>query len=70
MWQHTMTSLLKEAKLAHKDQLFLGVFVFIFSPLPPALLRCKWHISFGKFKVYNVVIIYTYILQNDYNNVS
>ena len=34
--------------------------------LSPALLRYNWHIPLYKFKVYNVTIRYTYILQNDY----
>ena len=33
--------------------------------LSPALLRCNWHIPLYKFKVYKVVIWYTYILWND-----
>ena len=34
--------------------------------VPPALLRYNWHIILSEYKVYNVVIWYTYILQNDY----
>ena len=33
--------------------------------LSPALLRYNWHITLYKFKVYNVMIRYTYILWND-----
>ena len=34
--------------------------------LSPALLRYNWHIPLYKFKVYNVMIRYTYILRNYY----
>lgn len=32
----------------------------------PDLLKYNWHIKLYKFKVYNVLIWYTYVLQNDY----
>ena len=38
---------------------------FIF--FTPALLRYNWHITLCKFKLSNVLIWHTYILQNAYN---
>lgn len=34
----------------------------------PASLRYNWYIALYKFKVYNVVIWYTYKSQNNYHN--
>lgn len=34
----------------------------------PALLKCDWHVTLYKFKVYNLVILYMYILENDNRN--
>ena len=33
-----------------------------------ALLRHNSHITFYKFKVYNMIISYAYVFQNDYHN--
>lgn len=41
--------------------------LFFLSP-PPALLRYNWHTTLCKFKVYNVMVWYTHILQNVYHN--
>ena len=38
------------------------------SPTPSALLTHTWHITFCKFNVYNILIWYTYKLQNDYHH--
>ena len=50
--------------------LFLAVLKFVphveISFFFPDLLRYNWHITLCKFKVYSVVILYVYILHNDY----
>ena len=44
-----------------------NVLPFFFSVFFPSSLRYNWHITLCKFKVYKVLIWYTYILQNDYS---
>lgn len=34
------------------------------------LLRCNWHITLYEFEVYNAMISYSYILQNDRHSKS
>ena len=43
----------------------MAFFLIHFSPV---LLRCNWYITLCKSKVYNLMILYMYALQNDYQN--
>ena len=47
---------------------WLFLFWFTFSPFLSIPLRYHWHMTLYKFKVYNMMIWYMYILWNNYHN--
>ena len=41
-----------------------GLFVFFFFFPTPILLKCNWHITFYKFKIYNIVVVLDSVVSN------